>query len=488
VTGENAALLTCQSVTVVDGSTVLGPLGIIMPAPPRPREIIVLLLLLCSLVYFSPDGEPSMVTELSEPDVSPASSVATQLDAAPIALQRHWSETKIVAHAPGWTIFDNLFLYKGTLYVVTNSPHSFPDILQVFSKAHFISIDLDEEIARMPTDEDIQVIDVTEATLLFGLRTKVFEGVTWLVNDPPQFMTHYYHFCAELLFGMWRAYVHLANSSDIGSIPPPSRLLFPHCDNHHWRDYSHLSAFVLHSAFPGMGLQFVDDWRDYAMLARPIKFERVLIADRAAAMTGYNYQRYQRSAGTAFSLPLPPGVGPSEWWMPIRNAVVGLAGIEPEVGDGMLARPVITYISRQAWGRRMLRNSSHDALVQELKRLEGTYGYEINIVTPEDMAPIDQVRLAAKTTIMMGVHGNGLTSLLWMKPSPRSTVMEFFYPQGFAHDYEYTTRALGMRHYGFWDGEYFTSPGLPLPNYPEGFQGKRVPAVFPANTHSRCRK
>jgi hypothetical protein len=51
---------------------------------------------------------------------------------------------------------------------------------------------------------------------------------------------------------------------------------------------------------------------------------------------------------------------------------------------------------------------------------------------------------------MMGVHGNGLTSLLWMNPNPRSTVMEFFYPGGFAHDYEYTTRALGIRHYGFW--------------------------------------
>ena len=52
---------------------------------------------------------------------------------------------------------------------------------------------------------------------------------------------------------------------------------------------------------------------------------------------------------------------------------------------------------------------------------------------------------------MMGVHGNGLTALLWMRPTPRSTVIEFFYPGGFAHDYEYTTRALGMVHYGFWN-------------------------------------
>ena len=55
---------------------------------------------------------------------------------------------------------------------------------------------------------------------------------------------------------------------------------------------------------------------------------------------------------------------------------------------------------------------------------------------------------------MMGVHGNGLTSLVWMKPTARSTVMEFFFPEGFAHDYEWTTRALGMVHSGFWGNRY----------------------------------
>jgi hypothetical protein len=55
---------------------------------------------------------------------------------------------------------------------------------------------------------------------------------------------------------------------------------------------------------------------------------------------------------------------------------------------------------------------------------------------------------------MMGVHGNGLTSLVWMKPTPQATVIEFFYPNGFAHDYEYTSRALGMAHYGVWNDKY----------------------------------
>ena len=53
----------------------------------------------------------------------------------------------------------------------------------------------------------------------------------------------------------------------------------------------------------------------------------------------------------------------------------------------------------------------------------------------------------------MGVHGNGLTALIWMQPSSQATVMEFFYPGGFVYDYESTARLLGIKHYGFWGNE-----------------------------------
>lgn len=101
----------------------------------------------------------------------------------------------------------------------------------------------------------------------------------------------------------------------------------------------------------------------------------------------------------------------------------------------------------------------------------------------------------------MGVHGNGLTSLVWMKPSQKSTVIEFFYPDGFARDYEYTARSLGMVHYGVWNDKCvsascvamsvplmtsrepapfgldrtFTNPEVPRVSYPEGFQGNSIP-------------
>lgn len=39
--------------------------------------------------------------------------------------------------------------------------------------------------------------------------------------------------------------------------------------------------------------------------------------------------------------------------------------------------------------------------------------------------------------VMMGVHGNGLTHALWMDPTRRPLLLEFFADKGFSSDYEY---------------------------------------------------
>ena len=100
---------------------------------------------------------------------------------------------------------------------------------------------------------------------------------------------------------------------------------------------------------------------------------------------------------------------------------------------------------------------------------------------------------------MLGVHGNGLTHLVWMKPTRFSTVIEIFYPQGFAHDYQWTSRALGMAHYAVWNDtwvllwsypwiqliilwifRYHTHPTELKVNYPDGFQESNIPVYGPA--------
>jgi hypothetical protein len=62
-------------------------------------------------------------------------------------------------------------------------------------------------------------------------------------------------------------------------------------------------------------------------------------------------------------------------------------------------KPVITYISRQDWGRRMLKPESHASLVEELKKLEEKYGWEVNIVSMDKLTRDEQIRLSAKSTV-----------------------------------------------------------------------------------------
>ena len=77
-------------------------------------------------------------------------------------------------------------------------------------------------------------------------------------------------------------------------------------------------------------------------------------------------------------------------------------------------------------------------------------------------------------------------------------MVEIFYPQGFAHDYEWTTRAMRGRHFAIWNDTYVSNPSSHLgvvvdhrflryhtypttPNvaYPEGFQGTNIPVYGP---------
>lgn len=152
-------------------------------------------------------------------------------------------------------------------------------------------------------------------------------------------------------------------------------------------------------------------------------------------MIGYNYHRTQRTASEPFALP-----GSVNWWSTIRSNVIKFSGLAGSVSMGTTSTPVITYISRQDWGRRMLIPEHHEELVRELYGLRDQYEYDANVVSMDKLSRTEQLRLGARTTvrftktspsqffswrlrIMMVVHGNGLTALIWMKPSPRSNLL-----------------------------------------------------------------
>lgn len=435
-------------------------------------------------------------------------------------------ETTIEAHAPGWTVLKNLYMSNGTLFIVSSHPYTdFPDIKFMTSTGLPAENTPENIAARMPTAKDLDFITPSQARMKWGPvasqraggRNRVYsvQGNTFLFNDPSQFLDHYYHFCAELWLGAWafwqgthKAEVDAKNADEFVS-PPITRAIFPHADVNGWRDRPGFNSYFLRGAFPSITVEVSEDWRDRVVAssalgehARAWHFDKVLLADRSAAFRGIVCgTQVQRTAGEAFHHMRNIKQLSKWWWEPVRRAILRFADIDQKVieigtrayaqaektGDSEVSmtgskrfgeKVVVTYINRQGV-RRHLVEEDHDRLVRDLEDMAHRNHWELNVVQAEKLTKEEQLELVAKTTVLLGVHGNGLTHLIMMPTTPISTVIEMFYPGGFAHDYEWTARALGHKHFAIWNDTYHTHPKLPWVDYPEGFQGTQIPVYAP---------
>jgi len=421
-----------------------------------------------------------------------------------------------------------LYMSNGTFYVVTDKPRSeFPHLFYILS-VPIPALNTPENIqARLPTDQEMDFIGTREALrrwgpLRPGERNRIFpiEGNTWFFNDPMQFLDHYYHFVAELLFGTWAFWTGSFNAridtkTWTSNSPPVHRAIFANNPPQGIRDKPGFNAYFFRSVFSSVTVETEFDWADRVFTTidgdRAYHFDIVLIADRSAAFKGKLCGiTNQRIAAEAYEPLWQHGKLQKEWWEPVRREVLRFAGVEQKFMDlgveiekvwgkerGKTVKvlgadqnvlpvqvpipkekAVITYISRQSARRHLIRED-HQLLVASLQEMTARKGYELIIIEAEKLSKDEQLAIMSKTTVLLGVHGNGLSHVLWLAPSRFLTVVEIFFPGGFAHDYEWTTRAMGGRHFGIWNDTYFTHPDTPFVAYPEGFQGTRIPVHGP---------
>lgn len=205
-------------------------------------------------------------------------------------------------------------------------------------------------------------------------------------------------------------------------------MIFTHTPATKWNDYAKMNSFLLRAIFPSMSYEYKTDFVDRADTQRAFVMERVVFADRAAAFRGPHFQTTWRTAAEAHSMP-----GSKSWWAPVRRNLLEFVGggdetftdvdelgldletaeeeeLEIEQGlqvsrhravDERSSKHVITYVSRQEWGRRMLKKEDNEVLERELKELEKKHGYEVNIVSMDKMSRDEQIRLAARTTVRL---------------------------------------------------------------------------------------
>lgn len=80
-------------------------------------------------------------------------------------------QTELVSHAPGWTIFRNLYMADGTLFIVTSNPEAFPSIDLITSTGLPASATPESIAERMPTDRDMAIITPQEAHQRWGSQS-----------------------------------------------------------------------------------------------------------------------------------------------------------------------------------------------------------------------------------------------------------------------------------------------------------------------------
>ncbi|KAE9403549.1 hypothetical protein BT96DRAFT_990210 [Gymnopus androsaceus JB14] len=385
------------------------------------------------------------------------------------------------AHANGFTIFDNLYLRNGTLFVVTANVEAFP------AKEAILSAPLDMAAGRenLPTNEHMQFIDPREAKGLLGSQPPLYiDDLTVIVYDTDQFVGHYYHWWGELVLGFWRVYSMLGESD----LAFPTRFMLPFIDQGRWRDDAGVNGPLLRAIHPSLSVETLDQWKDFIKLDRTVVFNRVAIINRQAGHRHPLARKYSKMI--APTMELEPS---SNFWAPLQKALArNLLGYGPfsEMSSKNLKgknlkskpKPIVTYVSRQTAKQRRLMPKDHQDLVRGLLQLEKEGLCQVLIPEMERMPIKEQVEIASRSTIMVGVHGNGLTHQLWMPSSPQSAVIEIFIPQGYLFDYEILSRNMGHQHYAIWNDTVVTYPigtthkGT---NKPPGFQGNNIPVHGP---------
>lgn len=128
----------------------------------------------------------------------------------------------------------------------------------------------------------------------------------------------------------------------------------------------------------------------------------------------------------------------------------------------------ITYVTRKP--PRCLDSEVETSLLQHIQSMPDV---ELHVVDFAKMTFHEQIRQVAHTDILIGVHGNGLSHLLFLPPN--SSVIELFPPDNHHLDYRVFAATRGLDYYGILYGENrfieekeayelgsYGSPGKPL--------------------------
>ena len=138
---------------------------------------------------------------------------------------------------------------------------------------------------------------------------------------------------------------------------------------------------------------------------------------------------------------------PATKWCPrFRELIFASVGASLRPRPSRRADVVVAYATRTD----SLRELSAEAIVALSARLREIHGVQFALVDFGGMTLAEQVRLASAVDVLMGVHGNAMTNLVWLPD--HGAAIEFF---GHWHHYYFQTlaEACGRSYVGLQEGD-----------------------------------
>lgn len=331
-----------------------------------------------------------------------------------------------------------------------------------FYECEDLYLDPFRSILAIPTDSPNLIryslwnpIEKEYATLSYKKKaltriTTKWDGTTVLfVDSCSGFLTHYFHFLEHLL-GIWQ-FGGAEQSQNVRHIVFCSQEEIK--EQLSWKGVNQINEKLLKSLFPNAEISTLKEVKN--QFKNSIHCEKMLISSRITSYKLPVCERINKMLGASWQ-----DIAPFTMEQ-MRQRILSSLNITPLP---QAKKPRITYVTRHP--PRSLNSELENDLIQAIKSKIGVDVLKANFA---DMSFESQLRIIANTDVLIGVHGNGLSHIVFLPPT--AIVFELFPSTGgFTWDYPLLAKIRNLDYYGHLADGWITSIEDPrysqhLPNW-----------------------
>jgi hypothetical protein len=270
-----------------------------------------------------------------------------------------------------------------------------------------------------------------------GASGRLYECLVAFEDEPEwTYMPHYFHFMEYIT-----ALIHGLDRSGIAPAAVDA-VAFPNSPGETWKGSFHdHNLHLLKAFFPSLAQ--VINKNELGGSIGPIRVRRMLVITR---------KKMEHSSINKMCAGIFPKINHDKI-QEFVSRVYAYCGL-PAAGVAPPAKPLVTYIARNRSKRRLPPRVEQN-LVARLLRIDTV---EFQKVSMETLAFNEQIAVAMRTSVLIGIHGNGLTHAFFMPP--KGIVVEIFPNKTFQFDYFSIATLRDHRYFAF-----NTNKATPFRNY-----------------------